>query len=170
MECEFGPKTQAYKEGLKFIVDPEDYDKYVKPYKFHANRQKFGNSVYIDVRRNVRETNKNIIISRDIMGVLDKKHIIVDHINRNRLDNRRSNLRLCSHQENMMNQGKAQSNKSGYKCVYWAMNEQKYRSKFRYNGKWYSVGYFDDPKEAHEEYVKKLKEVTKESEFMCTGL
>lgn len=41
-------------------------------------------------------------LSRLIMSVTDKNKYI-DHINGNPLDNRRSNLRVVSHQENMMN-------------------------------------------------------------------
>jgi|WetSurMetagenome_2_1015567.scaffolds.fasta_scaffold15070_2 hypothetical protein len=41
----------------------------------------------------------------------------VDHINRNRLDNRRLNLRVCTHAENMYNKAPCKNNKSGFKGV-----------------------------------------------------
>jgi len=160
MECEFGKNTKAFKEGIKFIVDEEDYEKYVKPYRFDLNSN---NYVRISSRK---EGEYKTYLARLIEGITNRM-CIVDHINRNPLDNRKQNLRVCNHQENMMNQGKSKANKTGYKCVHWSTRCNKYRARFRCNNVWYHVGYFDEAKEAYEAYTTKLKEVTNDSKFMC---
>lgn len=67
----------------------------------------------------------------------------VDHISRDRLDNRRSNLRICTRSQNNMNKDKNKNNSSGVKGVYlckstgrWATEIMKDRKKIwlgRYN-------------------------------------
>lgn len=55
--------------------------------------------------------------------------MVVDHINGDPLDNRRENLRVCTRQENMMNQRKRSDNTSGYKGV--APNRRNMRKPFK---------------------------------------
>jgi len=82
-ECEFGKSSKAYKEGLKFIIDEEDYDKFVKDcYSYQISTT--GGQV-------VNSINKSI--SRLVLG-LDNPRMVVEHINGNKLDNRKSNLKI----------------------------------------------------------------------------
>ncbi|WP_081473924.1 HNH endonuclease [Novosphingobium pentaromativorans] len=46
---------------------------------------------------------KNIYVYHDILNVAPSMEQVVDHINRNPRDNRRANLRVCSHSENCLN-------------------------------------------------------------------
>lgn len=57
----------------------------------------------------------------------------VDHINGNKLDGRRSNLRGCTHSQNLMNRGKTRINTSGYKGVE-ATRFGRWAARIRYNG------------------------------------
>ena len=155
MECEFGNKSKAFKEGIKFIVDEEDYENYVKPYKFTLCNG------YV----RISNTTDMKYLQRWLLNVEDKSKE-VDHINRNPLDNRRCNLRVCSKQENMMNKDKTKKNTSGFKCVHWRHDVAKYCALFRYKKTKYYAGTYDDPKEAYEAYMKKLKEVSNSSEFI----
>lgn len=64
-------------------------------------------------RRTVRRS-----FHREVLGLSTGDGLIVDHINRNRLDNRKSNLRLVTRRQNAINAGKKPSNTSGYKGVH----------------------------------------------------
>jgi hypothetical protein len=81
----------------------------------------------------------------------------VDHINGNTLDNRRSNLRVCTHAENMRNRRKNSNSSSGYKGVFWDNHYKKWSSYIRVNNKRIYLGRFDDSKVAYEAYVAASK-------------
>jgi len=72
----------------------------------------------------------------------------IDHISRDRLDNRKQNLRLCTHQENTFNQKMRVTNSTGLIGVSFMKNAGAYESYIHYNGKKYYLGLFKDKKEA----------------------
>ena len=105
------------------------------------------------------KNHKTIMFHRTVLKVTDKK-IQVDHINGNRLDNRKSNLRLCTNQENSFNKYKNSNNTSGYKGVYYDKEKDKWRASIQYDGKsMKSPKRYDTPEEAYEWYVKKSNEL-----------
>ena len=65
----------------------------------------------------------------------------VDHINRDRLDNRIENLRLVTHRQNAENNSR---NMSGVPGVHWNRFERKWQAYFKVNGKTITVGRFKD--------------------------
>jgi hypothetical protein len=82
-----------------------------------------------------------------------------DHINGDRSDNRRKNLRLVTHLENCANirkPNRINSNKSTskYKGVSFDKTKNKFRARITSNGKTCHLGFFDDDKEAAREYDK----------------
>lgn len=82
-------------KGAVAIVDEEDYE-LVSKYKWHLNSM--GYAVW---RGMVDGKKKTIRMHRLINNTPDGKY--TDHINRNRLDNRRCNLRTVTQKENMQN-------------------------------------------------------------------
>jgi hypothetical protein len=94
-------------------------------------------------------------------GIVDKLHpgkggTEVDHINRNKLDNRIENLRAVNAGEQAINKGKSSNNTSGYKGVY-SVKGGKWVAKIGYRGKSVHLGTFNTKKEANEGYKKAVK-------------
>lgn len=97
---------------------------------------------------------KGVRLHRYIMGVTDP-NIHVDHINGNTLDNRKENLRLATHEQNMGNQ-KAKG------CIY-DKRKKKWRAYIWANKKQNTIGFYSTEKEAREAYKK--AHVEKHREF-----
>lgn len=92
-----------------------------------------------------RINGKCIKMHRFILNLDDPKKE-VDHINRNKLDNRLCNLRICSHKENGMNQSKT----TGRKLPIGISKTPggKYRSRIMKDGKEINLGHYKTIKEA----------------------
>ena len=78
----------------------------------------------------------------------------VDHINLDRLDNRKSNLRLCSMEQNRKNRKKTKNNTSGFKGVYFHKDTEKWLAQIKSDKKHYHLGLFIDKVEAARAYDK----------------
>lgn len=96
--------------------------------------------VYTQVKR------KNVYLHRLVIGA--KRGEEVDHINRDKLDNRKSNLRLVKHFQNSSNKGLQKNNKSGYIGVNWLKKQKKWRAEIQVCGKSIHLGLFDDARKA----------------------
>lgn len=76
----------------------------------------------------------------------------LDHINRNKLDNRICNLRLATHDLNQQNHIRARrTNKIGLLGV--SLSQGKWRAQITVNRKKIFLGRFDDPEQAHSAYL-----------------
>lgn len=94
---------------------------------------------------------KKTYLHRLIMKVIDTS-VYVDHINRNKLDNRKSNLRLCSHRDNLNNRPANKNNTSGFKGLYWHKRNNKWVVRITVEGKCISLGCYSDKIEAAKIY------------------
>jgi hypothetical protein len=134
-------------EAKRSKIDLDDIDK-VKNIKWSL-----GSGGY--VRGNIK--GKNYPLHRYIMPC-DKKEV-VDHINRDRLDNRKSNLRICNTIENNRNLSMAKNNKSCVTGVCWRENKKVWRAYITYNSKNIELGAFDkfcDAVECRWKYERRL--------------
>lgn len=123
--------NKELKEKARAIIDIEDVDK-CKDYKW---------SIRTDGYVSTRTNGTALKLHRFLLSTQKGMH--VDHINRNKLDNRKYNLKECSQSENNKNKGKYKTNSSGHVGVSKVMsNKEKYTSEIRVNGKNHYLGTF----------------------------
>lgn len=97
---------------------------------------------------------KRVSLHRYLMNPPKEK--VVDHINHNPLDNRKENLRVCTHSENNQNKSKAQSNsQSGIRGVYQSKSGMWF-GKAQLNNKKYVTKPFVD-KEGAEKEIREIR-------------
>ena len=82
---------------------------------------------------------------------------IVDHIDRNPLNNQKYNLRICTKSQNAINSKISKNNSSGFNGVYWQKDAKKWRARVKVNYKIIHLGYFDNKIEAAKAYNKATK-------------
>ncbi len=84
---------------------------------------------------------------------------VIDHINRDKKDNRIENLREATFQQNSANSRTPSHNTSGYKGVCFDKKHKKFMAHLTLNGKFKFIGYFETAAEASDAYFQKAKEV-----------
>ena len=131
------------------IIDIEDY-LIIKDFKWYL-----GNNGYL---MSDSDNQRNYLHRL----ILNKPTEYIDHINRDKLDNRKCNLRLCNQSQNGYNRKLNKNNISGYKGVSWINDKRKFKSQIKNNYKVYFLGYYDTKEEAALAYNKKAIEFGKE--------
>lgn len=134
------------------MVDLEDYDTLVAIGGWYVDHRGYA------ITDKVIDGKRTIIDMHRLLH-LPKKGFVVDHINQNKLDNRKSNLRDATKSVNALNSGMWSHNKSGYKGVCWSKQAKKWRATININKQQIHLGFFTTPEEAHKAYQNKLSEV-----------
>jgi len=120
----------------EFYFDLDDYDKI----KYHCWYVENGGGRVC--ARNVAGGTP-LKLHRFILDLEDPK-IEVDHINHNQLDNRKSNLRVCNHSQNLKNHNILCTNTSGYVGVWMRKESGRYTARIEVDGKKINLGTYDD--------------------------
>ena len=138
--------------GFIATVSPIDAD--LLEFKWLSTSDKYAMR-FVRTRPN-QTKQKHIIMHRVIlermMGRTLSKDEIVDHINGDKLDNTRENLRLANKSQNNSNRGKSNNNTSGYKGVYWHKAGQKWGASIGVNNKNKHLGLFESIEKAVHAY------------------
>lgn len=114
--------------GLVAIVDDEDFE-YLSQWKWHLFRTKDGDYA----TRNIRLNSKRTKIRMHTQLMTPPDGLVVDHRNGDGLDNRRSNLRVCTLTENNCN--RRGSGASKYLGVSYKSRQGKYTAQIYQHGK-----------------------------------
>lgn len=141
-------------KGLIALVDDNEFEKLNK-HKWFS--QKKGDTFYARRYECKNGKIKRIYMHREILELKNKKEE-VDHINKNGIDNRKENMRICTHQQNQWNT-KKRTGISQFKGVHWHKKANKWQGQIRCNNKWYYLGLYNSETEAAHVYNKKAKEL-----------
>jgi len=141
-----GAKQIPLADGVYAYVDASDYE-WLSRYNWRLQNG------YAARRDKARTSYMHREIARPPKGMT------VDHINHNKLDNTRINLRVCTHQQNVHNNAKHAGSSSRFKGVGYNREKHKWFAKAYFEGKRIWLGYFDDETEAARAYDAKAVEL-----------
>ena len=149
-------KTISLTRGYSTIIDDEDFEAISKyHWSVHVrNKKAYAKTTIWNQNRRTR-----VLMHRMILNHSGKESFI-DHVNGDSLDNRRENLRLCTHQENCMNRNPQSNSTTGINGV--TKYKDVYRVKITFQGKDYWIGYAKTIDQGREMRRAKEKELFKE--------
>lgn len=140
------------------LVDDEDYE-YLNQFNWYLKNNGYATR-RIGKRTGNNGKQKLVYMHREILNF--PKTGVTDHINGNRLDNRRKNLRVCSITENCRNKRTlSKRNKSGVTGVYWAKEIKRWIAQIRHDEETLYLGCFKNK--------QKAVETRKQAEFFYWG-
>ena len=133
--------------GRFAIVDDEHYEVLGSAYWICNNLG------YVETLSRVE--GKHILLHRVVTGAVHGQ--VVDHIDGNRLNNQRDNLRLCDESINALNQNnkrKAGVYSSEYRGVHWEPKRRKWRARIKLGGSRKCLGRYDSESDASRAYSR----------------
>lgn len=137
------PLHGKYGEGKFTLVDDADFER-LSQYKWRCDATGYARySVYDKLKKTIQ----TVLMHRIILDTPDDLH--TDHINGDRLDNRRSNLRIATCQQNSANR-KAQGKASIFKGV--TLHRGLWRAQICVNLTGIHLGYFLTQRAAAQAY------------------
>lgn len=131
--------------GQEVLFDKEDYD-LIKDWTWCDNHIGYACSKKMDKRRSSIVRMHNLIVNHHTGS--ENKGMVVDHINHNTFDNRKVNLRLITHSQNIMNSKLQSRSKSGRTGVSLSKSAQKWQAYITKNRKRINLGVYEDINDA----------------------
>ncbi len=146
-------KKILLKNGAVALVDDADFDK-VADYYWYSDVHGY----VAGYKKGMSEI-KREYLARVIMD--SPKGKVVDHIDRNPLNNQKKNLRVCTVAENLMNSPRKKNNTTGYKgvCLIKGNEVKKWRAGIKKDRKFIAIGLYSTKKQAAKAYNEKAKEL-----------
>lgn len=136
------------------VIDDEDFI-LLKKYRWYSRYDPRLKGFYaVSHTPMVNKVNKTVLMHRVIMNAPKGKQ--VDHIDGDTLNNRKSNLRICTSQQNHFN-SKSKSGSSIYKGVSWHKSQNKWNAYIKANGRLNHLGSFLTEKEGALAYNRAAK-------------
>lgn len=138
------------------MVDDEDYE-FLNQYKWHFTAKGYASRKVHFPSSRAKQVGKEFLMHRVIAFATPDYQ--VDHIDGNKLNNQKSNLRLCTNSQNHMNKKLQSNSSSGYKGVSFEKSINRYRAYINFEGKRYNLKTHSTPEQAAEAYNLKAKEL-----------
>lgn len=134
-------------QGKFALVNDEDYD-YLDQWKWCADKAHSRNVYYARRMAKIEGRFRGLQMHVQIMS--PPKGMMVDHRNGDGLDNRRENLRICTHRQNNLNRIAVRGSSSKYLNVRLRSDTNKWEAgvRIRANGKRKNLGSFETELEA----------------------
>ena len=145
-------------KGIDYVClyDAEDHD-LISQYHWHLN------SGYASTKIN----GKVVSMHRLVKQLAEGSEFQIDHKDHNRLNNQKSNLRICTRSENRRNSLKAKGCTSVYKGSYFEKDRGLYHSQIGIKGKVFNLGRYSNEKQAGKAYDRKA--IALFGQFACTN-
>jgi len=131
------------------VVDDEDADQAQFAWSFHGG---YASRMIHSPMKDGKRTSRRVYLHREILGLKRGDKLCADHIDRNRLNNRRDNLRVVVDAENHQNLSSHRNSASRYRGVHRHGQRNKWRARVNVgpagNSKIVFDKLFDDEDEA----------------------
>lgn len=128
------------------LVDDEDFDR-LNEFNWHLREDGY-------VSRMTKKKNgnrKHLLMHRAIMNITES-NVFVDHKDHNKLNNIRTNLRVCNRTENARNMNSFKGSSSKYSGVHFIKRQKQYSAHIRINGKKIHLGTYNNERIAAVRY------------------
>lgn len=132
-------------------MDDEDYE-WLNEYKWHIDAYGYAGAAIKINNKWVKKIMHRLLINTP-------NGMEIDHIDNNGLNNQKSNLRIVTHHQNIMNKSKRKNGSSIFRGVGWCKAANKWQARISLNKKEHYIGIFKNEKDAAKAYNERAIEL-----------